>query len=93
MSNEFKLNFNSEIGNNKESILFIHPLGADNSVFDYVISKLKNKFNCFSVDIRGHGKSPITEPGFSIKEMAKGTYRVSNSRCWHEGTVADWVYA
>ena len=43
MSNEFKLNFNSEIGNNKESILFIHPLGADNSVFDYVISKLKNK--------------------------------------------------
>ena len=71
MSNEFKLNFNSAIGNNKESILFIHPLGADNSIFDYVITKLKHKFNCFSVDIRGHGKSPITEPGFSIREMAK----------------------
>ena len=71
MSNEVKLNYNSEIGNNQESILFIHPLGADNSVFYSVITKLKNKFNCFSVDIRGHGKSPVTEPGFSIKEMAK----------------------
>ena len=71
MKNGVKLNYISEESNQNESILFIHPLGADNSVFGSVISKLKTNFNCFSVDIRGHGKSPVTELPYTIKEMAR----------------------
>ena len=65
-----KLNYRSEENNCDETVLFIHPLGADNSVFDKVINGIKNDFNCYSIDIRGHGKSPVLEPPYTIKEMA-----------------------
>ena len=66
-----KLNFKSEGKHHNQTILFIHPLGADHTVFDHVINKMKNNFNCISVDLRGHGKSPVLEPPYSIKEMAE----------------------
>ena len=65
------LNFKSEGKHHNQTILFIHPLGADHTVFDHVINKMKNNFNCISVDLRGHGKSPVLEPPYSIKEMAE----------------------
>ena len=65
------LNFKSEGKHHNQTILFIHPLGADHTVFDDVINKMKNNFNCISVDLRGHGKSPVLEPPYSIKEMAE----------------------
>ena len=52
-----KLNYTRKGSINSEVILFIHPLGADNSVFDEIVSKLKNDYNCYAIDIRGHGKS------------------------------------
>ena len=65
------LNFKSEGKHHNQTILFIHPLGADHTVFDNVINKMKNNFNCISVDLRGHGKSPVLKPPYSIKEMAE----------------------
>ena len=35
-----KLNYTRKGSINSEVILFIHPLGADNSVFDEIVSKL-----------------------------------------------------
>ena len=67
----FKLNYTRKGSISSETILFIHPLGADNSVFDEVIFELKNHYNCYAVDIRGHGKSPISNDEFSINQMAK----------------------
>ncbi len=67
----FKLNYTRKGSINSEAILFIHPLGADNSVFDEIISELKNDYNCYAIDIRGHGKSPISNDKFSINQMAK----------------------
>ena len=66
-----KLNFKSQGQAENETILFIHPLGADHSVFDSVINGVKNTYHCISVDIRGHGKSPVLEPPYSIEEMAQ----------------------
>ena len=66
-----KLNFKSQGQAHNETILFIHPLGADHSVFDSVINGVKNTYHCISVDIRGHGKSPVLEPPYSIEEMAQ----------------------
>ena len=66
-----KLNFKSEGRAHNETILFIHPLGADHSVFESVINGVKNTYHCISVDIRGHGKSPVLEPPYSIEEMAQ----------------------
>ena len=65
------LNFKSEGKHHNQTILFIHPLGADHTVFDQIINKMKKNFNCISVDLRGHGKSPVLEPPYSIKEMAE----------------------
>ena len=60
-----KLNFKSQGQAHNETILFIHPLGADHSVFDSVINGVKNTYHCISVDIRGHGKSPVLDPPYS----------------------------
>ena len=66
-----KLNYKAEENNCDETVLFIHPLGADYSVFDKVINGLKKDFNCYSIDARGHGKSPVPEPPYTINEMAE----------------------
>ena len=68
--NKIKLNY-KKVGNNKDQILlFIHPLGADHSVFNKVMVGLSRDYTCYSVDIRGHGKSPVIEPPYSIESMA-----------------------
>ena len=68
--NKIKLNYKT-VGNNKDQILlFIHPLGADHSVFNKVMVGLSRDYTCYSVDIRGHGKSPVIEPPYSIESMA-----------------------
>ena len=68
--NKIKLNYKT-VGNNKDQILlFIHPLGADHSVFNKVMFGLSRDYTCYSVDIRGHGKSPVIEPPYSIESMA-----------------------
>ena len=67
---KIKLNFKSVGSNKEESILFIHPLGADHSVFNNVIENLEKDFTCYSVDIRGHGKSPVTELPYTIDQLA-----------------------
>tara|TARA_B100000131_G_scaffold305871_1_gene332316 strand:- start:7 stop:765 length:759 start_codon:yes stop_codon:yes gene_type:complete len=66
-----KLNYKS-VGNNIDQILlFVHPLGVDHSVFNKVMEGLYQDYTCYSVDIRGHGKSPVVEPPYSIDEMAE----------------------
>ncbi len=68
--NKIKLNYKT-VGKNKDQILlFIHPLGADHSVFNKVMDGLSRDYTCYSVDIRGHGKSPVIEPPYSIESMA-----------------------
>ena len=67
---KIKLNYKT-VGKNKDQILlFIHPLGADHSVFNKVMVGLSSDYTCYSVDIRGHGKSPVIEPPYSIESMA-----------------------
>ena len=67
---KIKLNYKT-VGKNKDQILlFIHPLGADHSVFNKVMDGLSRDYTCYSVDIRGHGKSPVIEPPYSIESMA-----------------------
>ena len=67
---KIKLNYKT-VGKNKDQILlFIHPLGADHSVFNKVMVGLSRDYTCYSVDIRGHGKSPVIEPPYSIESMA-----------------------
>ena len=66
-----KLNYKS-VGNNKDQIiLFIHPLGADHSVFNKVMEDFSKDYTCYSLDIRGHGRSPVIEPPYSIDAMAE----------------------
>ena len=69
--NTIKLNFNT-IGNNQNPpIIFIHPLGADHSIFDDVVHLILDTFYCISVDITGHGRSPVPDPPYSIEGMAQ----------------------
>ena len=69
--NKIKLNYIS-LGNKlKPSILFIHPLGVDHTIFNVVMNLMSDDFHCIAVDIRGHGKSPILEMPYSIDEMAQ----------------------
>ena len=69
--NSIKLNYISYGNNKNPTIIFIHPLGADSSVFKGVMNLISEKFYCLAVDIRGHGKSNFTSPPSSIDEMAK----------------------
>lgn len=41
----------------KQTIVFLHGLGLNRSIWNAVIAELSNQFRCISIDLPGHGKS------------------------------------
>jgi pimeloyl-ACP methyl ester carboxylesterase len=47
----------SDWGNDKSSLLFIHGSGGDHSVWSHQYARLRKKYNIVAVDLPGHGLS------------------------------------
>ena len=56
-----------------ETIIFIHSYLWDKNMWQPQINFLKNKYKCISIDLPGHGDSPLLEANENIdlKTLAK----------------------
>ena len=52
------------------SIVLIHSLGANSSIWMPVVERLKDRFNILTVDLRGHGRSNEPNGNCKIKDYA-----------------------
>lgn len=62
-----KLNYR-ECGNGEHTLVFIHPVLFDSTVFDPLVSELENDFRLLLLDVHGHGKSEYRAP-LTLEDM------------------------
>jgi len=52
-------------------IAFSNSLGTTLAMWDAQAKALSGSFRCLRCDTRGHGRSQVTEPGFSVDDLAE----------------------
>ena len=52
-------------------IAFSNSLGTTLAMWDAQVEALAGSFRCLRYDTRGHGRSQVTEPGFSVDDLAE----------------------
>jgi len=64
--------------NNKdgETIIFLHYSGANIMMWEPVIPYFQNDYRVVLIDLRGHGKSSMSENGYHIDDMASDVFGV-----------------
>jgi pimeloyl-ACP methyl ester carboxylesterase len=50
-------------------LLLIHGIGASRHSWDGLVAGLKSEFRCISYDLRGHGKSPLPPPPYTLDDL------------------------
>jgi len=53
-----------------ETLIFVHGLGIDRTIFNEQIKYFKDKYRVISYDLRGHGQSSCPESGYSYNHFA-----------------------
>jgi pimeloyl-ACP methyl ester carboxylesterase len=49
----------------------IHGIGASRHSWDGLVARLKPHFRCISFDLRGHGRSPLPSPPYTLEDLVQ----------------------
>ena len=58
------------------AIFFIHGIGAAEDAWRFITPKLSENFSVITYDLRGHGKSPVTNKNFSLEDLVLDLERI-----------------
>jgi len=50
-------------------LVLIHGIGASRHSWDGLVAHLRKDFRCISYDLRGHGKSPLPKPPYTLDDL------------------------
>ena len=50
-------------------LIMVHGIGASRHSFDGLVQYLKGDFRCIGYDLRGHGKSPLAPPPYTLDDL------------------------
>ena len=56
---------------NGPPLILIHGIGASRHSWDGLIPHLKSDFRCVSYDLRGHGRSPLPKPPYTLDDLVE----------------------
>ncbi len=62
-----------EHGSGEETIVFVHGLLMNHLMFDAQVEALKPKYRCIAFDLRGQGKSEVTDSGYDMDNLTMDT--------------------
>lgn len=54
-----------------EPLILIHGIGASRHSFDGLVAGLKGQYRCIGYDLRGHGKSPVPPPPYTLDDLVE----------------------
>ena len=57
-------------------LFLIHGIGASRHSWDGLIAHLKPHFRCIAYDLRGHGKSPVPPPPYTLEDLVDDLERL-----------------
>ncbi|MGE0211935.1 MAG: alpha/beta fold hydrolase [Parvibaculaceae bacterium] len=52
-------------------LFLIHGIGASRHSWDGMVERLKPHFRCIAYDLRGHGKSPLAPPPYTLDDLVE----------------------
>jgi pimeloyl-ACP methyl ester carboxylesterase len=52
-------------------LFLIHGIGASRQSWDGLVVRLRPHFRCISYDLRGHGKSPVPLPPYTLEDLVE----------------------
>lgn len=52
-------------------LFLIHGIGASRHSWDGLVSRLRDHFRCISYDLRGHGRSPMPAPPYTLEDLVE----------------------
>lgn len=58
------------------AIVFSHALGGDLSLWDRQTASFAGRYRIVRYDLRGHGRSPQSESGFTLEDLGKDVVRL-----------------
>lgn len=73
---DIRLNAVAEGPADAPAILFCHALGTDLTIWDATVAALAQHFRCIRYDARGHGKSDVPAPPYSMGALIRDAERV-----------------
>lgn len=73
---DIRLNAVAEGPAHAPAVLFCHALGTDLTIWDATIAALAPRFRCIRYDARGHGKSDVPTPPYSMGALIRDAERV-----------------
>jgi 3-oxoadipate enol-lactonase len=80
--------FSTDTGGAGEAVLLAHAIGCDHRMWEALERELAGRFRVIRMDVRGHGKSPVTPRPYSLEQLADDARDVLDSRGVGE---AHWV--
>ena len=63
-----------------DAVVMVHAIGCDHRMWDSLAAALAPRFHVIRVDVRGHGKSPVTHGPYSLEELADDVLGVLDRR-------------
>ena len=51
------------------AIFLTHGIGAAEDAWRFIVPKLSKNFTVITYDLRGHGKSPVTNKNFGLEDL------------------------
>lgn len=73
---DIRLNAVAEGPADAPAILFCHALGTDLTIWDATVAALARHFRCIRYDARGHGRSDVPAPPYSMGALIRDAERV-----------------
>ena len=64
------LDCNYSIIGSGPAIFLTHGIGAAEDAWRFIVPKLSKNFTVITYDLRGHGKSPVTNKNFSLEDLS-----------------------
>ena len=58
------------------AIFLTHGIGAAEDAWRFIVPKLSKNFTVITYDLRGHGKSPVTNKNFSLEDLVLDLERI-----------------
>ena len=80
--------FSVDSGGAHEAVLMVHAIGCDHRMWDAVAAALEQRYRIVRMDVRGHGKSPVTAGPYSLQQLARDAAAVLDA---HHIERAHWV--
>tara|TARA_S200000501_G_scaffold74165_1_gene66033 strand:+ start:698 stop:1474 length:777 start_codon:yes stop_codon:yes gene_type:complete len=70
------LDCNYSIIGSGPAIFLTHGIGAAEDAWRFIVPKLSKNFTVITYDLRGHGKSPVTNKNFSLEDLVLDLERI-----------------